>query len=73
VWGTKYAIASVRSPQTNHRVILGISHFDATATGGEGRIFTDLATDLTDRTSGIHAFTAASRPFVTATWAKRRE
>ena len=58
MWGTKYAIASVRSPLTNHRVILGISHFDATATGGEGRVFTDLATDLADRTSGIHAFTA---------------
>ena len=58
VWGAKYAIASVRSPLTNHRVILGISHFDATATGGEGRVFTDLATDLADRTSGIHAFTA---------------
>ena len=29
VWGTKFAIASVRSPLANHRVILGISHFDA--------------------------------------------
>ncbi len=58
VWGTKYAIASVRSPLTNHRVILGVSHFEATAVGGEGRVFTDLALDLAGRTTGIHAFTA---------------
>jgi len=43
---------------TNHRVILGIAHFDATTNGGEGRVFTDLATDLAQRTTGIHAFTA---------------
>ncbi len=58
VWGTKFAIASVRSPMTNHRVILGISHFDSTTPGGEGRVFADLAKDLAGRSSGIHAFTA---------------
>jgi hypothetical protein len=58
VWGTKFAIASVRSPLANHRVILGVSHFDATTPGGEGRVFTDLALDLADRISGIQAFTA---------------
>jgi len=58
VWGTKFAIASVRSPLANHRVILGVSHFDATTPGGEGRVFTDLALDLAARSSGIHAFTA---------------
>lgn len=57
VWGTKYAIASVRSPLANHRVILGISHFDASAPGGEGRVFADLALDLARRSNGIHAFT----------------
>ncbi len=58
VWGTKFAIASVRSPLANHRVILGMSHFDATTPGGEGRVFTDLALDLANRTAGIQAFTA---------------
>jgi hypothetical protein len=58
VWGTKFAIASVRSPLANHRVILGVSHFDATARGGEGRVFTDLALDLAARAAGIQAFTA---------------
>jgi hypothetical protein len=58
VWGTKFAIASVRSPLANHRVILGISHFDAKTPGGEGKAFTDLAVDLADRTHGIQAFTA---------------
>jgi hypothetical protein len=58
VWGTKFAIASVRSPLANHRVILGIAHFDATIPGGEGRVFTDLALNLASRTNGIHAFTA---------------
>ncbi len=58
VWGTKFAIASVRSPLANHRVILGIAHFDAKAPGGEGRVFTDLALDLARRTTGIQAFTA---------------
>ena len=58
VWGTKFAIASVRSRLANHRVILGLAHFDATTTGGEGRVFTDLALDLAHRTSGIHAYTA---------------
>ena len=42
VWGTKFAIASVRSPMANHRVILGLTHFDAGTAGGEGRVFTDL-------------------------------
>ena len=58
VWGTKFAIASVRSPLANHRVILGIAHFAADARGGEGRVFTDLAVDLAGRSTGIHAFTA---------------
>ena len=58
VYGTKFAIASTRSPLANHRVTLGIAHFDATTKGGEGRVFTDLALDLASRTSGIHAFTA---------------
>ncbi len=57
-WGTKYAIASVRSPLANHRVILGLAHFPTNAPGGEGRVFTDLATDLARRARGIHAFTA---------------
>jgi hypothetical protein len=58
VWGTKFAIASVRSPLANHRVILGIAHFDANTAGGEGRVFTDLALDLARRSTGIHAYTA---------------
>ena len=58
VWGTKFAIASVRSRLANHRVILGLAHFDATTTGGEGRVFTDLALDLAARSTGIHAYTA---------------
>ena len=57
-WGTKFAIASVRSPLANHRVILGLAHFPADTPGGEGRVFTDLATDLAARCSGIHALTA---------------
>jgi len=58
VWGTKFAIASVRSRLANQRVILGLAHFDATTTGGEGRVFTDLALDLAHRSAGIHAYTA---------------
>jgi len=58
VWGTKFAIASVRSRLANHRVILGLAHFDASTTGGEGRVFTDLALDLAGRSAGIHAYTA---------------
>ncbi len=58
VWGTKFAVASIRSRLANHRVILGIAHFDSDTEGGEGRVFTDLATDLTRRGPGIHAFTA---------------
>ena len=57
VWGTKFAIASVRSPLANHRVILGITHFPADTPGGEGKVFTDLAVDLAARSQGIHAFT----------------
>jgi len=57
VWGTKFAIASVRSPLANHRVILGVAHFAADTRGGEGRVFTDLAVDLAARSTGIHAFT----------------
>jgi hypothetical protein len=58
VWGTKFAIASVRSPLANHRVILGLRHFDSASEGGEGRVFTELAEDLAARAPGIHAFTA---------------
>jgi hypothetical protein len=58
VWGTKFAIASVRSPLANHRVILGLEHFSSKTPGGEGRVFTDLAQDLAQRTPGIEAFTA---------------
>ncbi len=58
VWGTKFAIASVRSRLANHRVILGLAHFDATTSGGEGRVFTNLALDLAARSAGIHAYTA---------------
>jgi hypothetical protein len=58
VWGTKFAIASVRSPMANHRVILGIAHFSTQNGGGEGRVFTELATDLSRRSPGIHAYTA---------------
>lgn len=57
VWGTKFAIASVRSPMANQRVILGVEHFTSKSKGGEGRVFTSLATDLADRTAGIEAFT----------------
>ncbi len=57
-WGTKFAIASIRSSLANHRVILGVAHFDATTEGGEGRVFTRLALDLAQRTGGIHGFTA---------------
>lgn len=58
VWGTKFAIASVRSPMANHRVVLGIEHFSSMSGGGEGRVFTELAQDLARRTPGIHAFAA---------------
>jgi hypothetical protein len=57
-WGTKFAIASVRSPLANHRVILGLAHFPADTDGGEGQVFTHLATDLARRSAGIQAFTA---------------
>lgn len=57
VWGTKFAIASVRSPLANQRVVLGIEHFNSKVAGGEGRVFADLAEDLAERTKGIHAFT----------------
>lgn len=57
VWGTKFAIASVRSPMANQRVILGIEHFTSKTRGGEGQVFATLAHDLADRTDGIQAFT----------------
>lgn len=56
VWGTKFAIASVRSPQANQRVILGIEHFSSRSPGGEGQVFADLAQDLAARADGIQAF-----------------
>jgi hypothetical protein len=57
VWGTKFAIASVRSPAANTRVILGIKHFNSKVKGGEGQVFANLARDLARRTDGIQAFT----------------
>lgn len=45
VWGSKYAIASIRSPLANHRVILGIAHIPTGTPGGEGQVFADLACD----------------------------
>ena len=57
VWGTKFAIASVRSPMANQRVVLGVEHFTSGVSGGEGRVFKDLALDLAERTGGIQAFT----------------
>jgi len=57
VWGTKFAIASVRSPRANQRVILGIQRFTSTVAGGEGQVFADLAHDLARRAKGIQAFT----------------
>jgi hypothetical protein len=57
VWGTKFAIASVRSPRANQRVILGIEHFNSRVAGGEGQVFADLANDLASRADGIQAFT----------------
>ena len=56
-WGTKFAIASVRSPMANQRVILGIEHFSSQARGGEGQVFATLAHDLVHRAAGIQAFT----------------
>ena len=58
MWGTKFAIASVRSPMANHRVVLGIQHFSSMSGGGEGRVFTELALDLSRRSPGIHAYAA---------------
>jgi hypothetical protein len=57
VWGTKFAIASVRSPMANQRVVLGIEHFTSKSSGGEGKVFKNLATDLAGRADGIQAFT----------------
>jgi hypothetical protein len=57
VWGTKFAIASVRSPMANQRVILGVEHFTSNTRGGEGQVFAALAHDLADRATGIQAFT----------------
>lgn len=57
VWGTKFAIASVRSPHANQRVILGVEHFSSKAAGGEGQVFATLANDLAARADGIQAFT----------------
>lgn len=57
MWGTKFAIASVRSPMANQRVILGVEHFTSKTTGGEGQVFADLANDLASRAEGIQAFT----------------
>ena len=34
-WGTKFAIASVRSPMSGHRVVLGVEHVPPRGGGGE--------------------------------------
>lgn len=57
VWGTKFALASVRSPEANQRVILGLEHFSSKTPGGEGQVFAALANDLAARADGIQAFT----------------
>lgn len=57
VWGTKFAIASVRSPQANQRVILAIQHFSSASSGGEGQVFATLAAEIAEHAAGIHAFT----------------
>lgn len=58
VWGTKFAIASVRSPMANQRVVLGVEHFTSKTRGGEGQVFASLALNLAERADGIQAFTA---------------
>jgi len=57
-WGTKFAIASVRSPMSGHRVVLGIEHVPPRGGGGEAGRFVDLMVDLASRAPGISAFVA---------------
>ena len=57
-WGSKYAIASVRSPMSGHRVILGIEHVPHRGAGGEGGVFTSLLRDVATRQPGIAGFVA---------------
>lgn len=56
VWGTKFAIASVRSPSANQRVVLGIEHFTSKTPGGEAQVFVKLAQTLANQSGGIQAF-----------------
>ena len=56
MWGTKFAIASVRSPLANHRVILGIAHFNATS--GSAKAECSPTSRSTWPPHRIHAFTA---------------
>ena len=48
-WGTKFAIASARSPMSRHRVVLGVEHVPYLGGGGEAGRFTDLMVDLAGR------------------------
>ena len=47
-WGTKFAIASVRSPMSGHRVVLGVEHVPPRGGGGEAGRFVELMVDLAD-------------------------
>ena len=57
-WGTKFAIASVRSALSGHRVVLGVEHVPPRGGGGEAGRFVDLMVELGTRASGISAFVA---------------
>ncbi len=55
VWGSKYAIASIRSPMTGHRVVCGIQRITKDGRG-EGGPFTDLAIDIASESPGVVGF-----------------
>ena len=57
-WGTKFAIASVRSPMSGHRVVLGVEHVPPRGGGGEAGRFVDLMVDLAGRSPGSSALVA---------------
>ncbi len=54
-WGTKFAIASLRSPMSGHRVVLGVEHVPPRGGGGEAVRFVDLMVDLAGRSPGSSA------------------